>query len=1374
MADAAKKTAEEKAKDLKRNVQLNEHKEDLGDMAKRLGTNYDKGLTSSQVLDLQKKWGPNQLTPPPETHICIKFIKELTDFFSLLLWLGGILCFVGFALDSSQVDYLYLGLVLCFVVLGTGIFSFIQNQKSDNLMKSFANMLPPKVLVLRDGETSYEEGVKLVPGDIVEINAGDLVPADLRILECSDNLVVDNASLTGEAEPQKRKKECTHEDPLETQNLCFFGTQVPEGSCKGVIISTGDHTVMGRIATLAMSTGGEQTPINKELENFIHIISGIAIALGVTFVIINAIRKEELIKNLVFMIGIIVANVPEGLITTVTVCLTLTAQRMSTKMVLVKNLEGVETLGSTSCICSDKTGTLTQNIMTVAQIVYGGKNGFSIEDCESSFSKAGKSYDEDSASFKALCKCATLCNVAVFDEKSKFVTTEDNEFVKDAQGNRIPIDFYNLREQGDGSTIKEVAWKPVGNASEAAMIKFIHPLSDDSNVDVNRALQPAEAVIPFNSKNKYQVHVHVQKEFNAPGTTINTAPEEILKNNKGNRMVYMKGAPERILTRCDKQMVDGKITSMTDADRKKIDDLNMKLAENGLRVLAFCQAELPAKKYPAGTKYTADPDGYCSPNFPIGDFNMTYDSKNKKHPNSDEGMVYLGMMALIDPPRPAVPPAVSKCKTAGIKVIMVTGDHPVTAQAIAYKVGILWSKTVGDMEKENDRAGLSPGQEGWQDPDTAQAIVVPGHTISIDMPEEKWDAILDHPQIVFARTSPQQKLVIVENCQRIGHIVAVTGDGVNDSPALKKADIGVAMGIMGSEVSKNAADMILLDDNFASIVAGVEEGRLIFDNLKKSICYTLTSNIPEISPFISQILFDIPLPLSTVLILGIDLGTDMIPAISMAYETAEADIMKRPPRNSKVDRLVTKKLINLAYLQIGIMQAMSGFYVYMVVLNDYGFPPHTLMGLGGSNYWGKQPLYCRFKGGQYVNVEGEGMSTPVEVFTQTHVDGGVTAKKNLGVLMSGPTKDYPLWDRGDGGYIIDCEFPIMNFKGVAGDAEVDRDSGAQTKTAGESVITYEAIRALEQQGYFHYIPWRGRMSPFWDSDWLSYSIAEKEDSSSITGGAETPGGQMGKSSDSVFFSYGPVGIWSICLADADMSEWTAESFIVAPEGVDQLDAYTPSADPVCSGVANDYVMAGGDGKVKMFSSATFCNGGADQSGDCLDSGVGRFDGDLNMPNWETSCGYSAFKASTDHTYNAGDVGCANIASRMVQKEAQHHAQGAYFISIIVVQWADLLICKTRWLSLRTQGMKNSTMNFGLFFETLLGAWLSYCPAFWAGLGTRPIRFTHWLPGIPWSCLIFTYDEVRKYLMRTTSPEMVDPASGQVIRMKGWLERNTYY
>jgi sodium/potassium-transporting ATPase subunit alpha len=277
---------------------------------------------------------------------------------------------------------------------------------------------------------------------------------------------------------------------------------------------------------------------------------------------------------------------------------------------------------------------------------------------------------------------------------------------------------------------------------------------------------------------------------------------------------------------------------------------------------------------------------------------------------------------------------------------MVTGDHPVTAQAIAYKVGILWSKTRGDMQRDNALYNRSPGDHGYENPDDAAAIVVPGHTISVDTSEEEWDFILSHSQIVFARTSPQQKLVIVENNQRLGHIVAVTGDGVNDSPAIKKADIGIAMGIMGSEVSKNAADMILLDDNFASIVKGVEEGRLIFDNLKKSIAYTIQSNIPEITPFLAFIVFAIPLPLTTFLILAIDLGTDMIPAISMAYEYPEADIMKRPPRNAKTDRLVTKRMINFSYGQIGMIQALAGFFTYMVVLNDYEYSPKMLRNRG--------------------------------------------------------------------------------------------------------------------------------------------------------------------------------------------------------------------------------------------------------------------------------------------------------------------------------------------------------------------------------------------------------------------------------------------
>ena len=298
-------------------------------------------------------------------------------------------------------------------------------------------------------------------------------------------------------------------------------------------------------------------------------------------------------------------------------------------------------------------------------------------------------------------------------------------------------------------------------------------------------------------------------------------------------------------------------------------------------------------------------------------------------------------MSLIDPPRAAVPDAVTKCRSAGIKVIMVTGDHPITAKAIAKSVGIISEgrETVDDIAR---RLNIPVTEVN---PADADAAVVHGADLK-DLSEEQLDKILcNHTEIVFARTSPQQKLIIVEGCQRMGAIVAVTGDGVNDSPALKKADIGVAMGIAGSDVSKQAADMILLDDNFASIVTGVEEGRLIFDNLKKSIAYTLTSNIPEISPFLLFIIADIPLPLGTVTILCIDLGTDMVPAISMAYEEAESDIMKRQPRNPFTDRLVNERLISMAYGQIGMIQASAGFFVYFVIMAENGFWPQKLLGL---------------------------------------------------------------------------------------------------------------------------------------------------------------------------------------------------------------------------------------------------------------------------------------------------------------------------------------------------------------------------------------------------------------------------------------------
>jgi len=1311
------------------------------------------------------QYGKNELTPPPTTPWYIKFINEMTGFFSLLLWGAGIACFVSYGLIPDP-ENLYLGIVLCCVVWITGCFSYLQNRKSDNMMNEFKAMRPPKVKVIRDGVQALVDSASVTIGDLVVLEQGDLVPADIRVLECSPNMCVDNSSLTGESEPQKRKNECTHDDVLETANLCFFGTQVPEGSCKGVVVKIGDDTVIGRIASLALTTETEQTPINREIEHFIRIISAIAIVLGVSFFAASLARGQDPIVSLVFMIGIIVANVPEGLLATVTVCLTLTAKRMYTKKVMVKNLEGVETLGSTSCICSDKTGTLTQNIMTVAQVVYADKDDqLQIQDAASSFTKGIRTYDSASPAFHRLLICSTLCNTCYFE---KYYEDEES-------GKRVLLPFKKIREQGDGTSIEEIVWTPIGNASEGAMIKFAHPALNESlgfkDIEDLRKANDKVFDIPFNSKNKYQVHIHCQSEDAA--------------TDKQDRIVYMKGAPERVLMRCTEYAgSDGTPRLLTQDVRTHIESLQEQMGANGLRVLGFSMKQLPLADYPPDYPFSDGREEKCStPNFPMGESALiakfdqakargeqVKDAKGKPidppHPGSEPGLIFLGMMALIDPPRDAVPGAVAKCKTAGIKVIMVTGDHPGTAKAIAHKVGILWGPTKEDIIKKNDENRASPGDADYRDPDSAEAIVCPGWEFSDDMGDDKWNAILEHPQIVFARTSPQQKLVIVANCQRLGHIVAVTGDGVNDSPALKKADIGIAMGIAGTPVTKNAADMILLDDNFASIVAGVEEGRLIFDNLKKSICYTLTSNIPEISPFLCWITMDTPMPLSTVLILAIDLGTDMVPAISMAYEDAEADIMKRPPRNAKIDRLVTRKLIFLAYLQIGIMQAMAGFYAWMVVLNDYGFPPTTLVGnpSGTGMFFGDQTMYCKFNGGQYVNPDGK-------------VD-----PSGRDPTTTPPRREYPLWDRGDAGYVEKCTYPQKLFRGR--NAEPTRDfkfTEADTythRTFGQAQTTIEAIWALESRGFFEYAPWRGRMSPFWNDKWVSWQLERAE--SRVAGQKAGGLGRQGKLDGQFVFMVQPAGVWSACIAnDYDLARSkqrphkvgaydTLRDIVNAVDGFDVSTFGRASnfATGTCGGVLN--------GK-RSYSDATFCNGGYTATNRPVVAGCEALDDETqNIHYCRGGCGLNCELVPPGYGRADSDVKqCLNIASRQIQKNANQHAQAAYWVSIVVVQWADLLICKTRWLSIRQQGLRNSVLNFGLFFETLLAAWLCYFAAFQV-LGTQPIRLTHWMPGIPWSMMIFIYDETRKYLMRATSPEVTNKATGQVTRVPGWIERFTYY
>uniref|UniRef100_A0A3Q4H1A9 Sodium/potassium-transporting ATPase subunit alpha n=1 Tax=Neolamprologus brichardi TaxID=32507 RepID=A0A3Q4H1A9_NEOBR len=659
--------------------------------------------------------------------------------------------------------------------------------------------------------------------------------------------LVDNSSLTGESEPQTRSPDFSNENPLETRNIAFFSTNCVEGTARGIVINTGDNTIMGRIATLASSLEAGKTPIAIEIEHFIHIITGVAVFLGVSFFILSVILGYNWLEGIIFLIGIIVANVPEGLLATVTVCLTLTAKRMAKKNCLVKNLEAVETLGSTSTICSDKTGTLTQNRMTVAHMWFDNQ----IHEADTTENQSGTSFDRSSATWAALSRTAGLCNRAVFL----------------AEQNKVPV----LK--------RHVA----GDASEAALLKCIELCC--GSVSDMREKYPKIAEIPFNSTNKYQLSVH---KNSTPGET--------------KHLLVMKGAPERILDRCSTIVIQGKEQPLDAQLKDSFNRAYLELGGLGERVLGFCHCHLPDDQFPEGFAFDAD-----DVNFPT------------------ENLCFIGLMSMIDPPRAAVPDAVGKCRSAGIKVIMVTGDHPITAKAIARGVGII---SEGNETVVVIAARLKiPVSE--VNPREAKACVVHGSELKEMTPEQLDDVLKHHTEIVFARTSPQQKLIIVEGCQRQGAIVAVTGDGVNDSPALKKADIGVAMGIAGSDVSKQAADMILLDDNFASILTGVEEGRLIFDNLKKSIAYTLTSKIPEMSPFLFFVLFDIPLALGTVTILCIDLGTDMVRFLSW--------VQKRKPAIFATISLLMRghflsSLLNLFYTEIVEFTCHTAFFTSIVIV----------------------------------------------------------------------------------------------------------------------------------------------------------------------------------------------------------------------------------------------------------------------------------------------------------------------------------------------------------------------------------------------------------------------------------------------------------
>ncbi|TAQ90786.1 hypothetical protein B7494_g891 [Chlorociboria aeruginascens] len=804
----------------KKHVNIDEHLMSHQDVAERYKTiiNMDKpdesfGLTTQRAEQRLDEHGPNILTPPKKRHPFLKYLDCLSSLFNLLLILAGILEYILLGIDfKDNFQNTYLGAILIVVAFINAFIEFYQQQKSQALLESFLNMIPAKCMCLRDGKLTQREASSLVPGDVVFVRMGDKTPADILVFSASD-CNVDNSSLTGESEPQERTKDNDRENPLEASNVMFNSTLVVSGEAYGIVIRTGDGTVLGQIARLTAGEEKTASPLAHEIDNFVKLIAAIAIITAIIFFgIAFPVNNNNASLAINFAIGIFVAWVPEGLPATVTMLLTIAAKRMASQNVLVKDLQGVETLGAITLLATDKTGTLTRNQMTATNIWTCGVLYETSNQVGTEKDVAGL----DSHGVIDILHIAALCSRAKFDRTD------------------VPIKKREI----------------LGDATESGLIRYAAEQLND--FDSLAPGYPKVFELPFNSDTKWHMTIHKKPHSGGPLT------------------LYIKGAPEVIWRLCNRILTgpNGECVELVDEYKKSYDETYEHMASRGHRVLGFAEMLLPGNQYPENFVFNKK-----TKNYPLGNF------------------IFVGLASLQDPPKHGVREAIGSCRTAGIKVIMVTGDHPLTAEAIGRKINLMLSDTKAMVAKKKNL----PLEE--IDEDEYDAIVIHGDQID-SLTDTDWDRIFWKKEIIFARTSPKHKLEIVRRAQSMGHIVGVTGDGVNDSPALKKADLGIAMNISGSDVSKEAASMILLDDNFASIVRGIEEGRLIFVNLKKSIQYTISHSTPEVIPNLLYVIVPIPLPLSAILILVIDLGFELIAALSFAWDPPETKegLMRLPPR----------------------------------------------------------------------------------------------------------------------------------------------------------------------------------------------------------------------------------------------------------------------------------------------------------------------------------------------------------------------------------------------------------------------------------------------------------------------------------------------
>jgi P-type Ca2+ transporter type 2C len=823
------------------------------------------GLTQAEAATRLQRYGPNAIREIKGTPLILKFLANFTHLMALLLWAGGAMAFIA---RMPQ-----LGWAIWTVVVINAVFSFWQEYKAERATDALKRLLPSYARVLRDSEERRILAEELVPGDVLLLTEGDHISADSRLVAEAE-LRVDQSTLTGESHPVHKTSEAVaRADPetdsgralaqVELPNLVFAGTSVAFGTGKAVVFATGMDSEFGTIAHLTQSVGNELSPLQKELKRVTKIVTVLAVSVGVLFFILAiALAGVSLAESFIFAVGMIVAFVPEGMLPTVTLSLAMGVQRMAKRHALVKRLSAVETLGGASVICTDKTGTLTQNEMTVRGVwIARGR-----------LTVTGVGYTPEGQ---------------FIDEGRSTVQRVDDEVRQLLIAAGLCNDARLLPPNGAAPH-----WTVLGDPTEAALLVAARKDEIDLASEIQRT--PRQRELPFDSRRKRMSTIHqgvLSSEFSVLSSSCATTNSQLTTQNS-QLIAYVKGAPNEVLALCTRIWQDGQACRLDDQLRAQIVQANDAYARDGLRVLAIAQRLLP-------------------------------DDLNTYTPESVEcDLTFLGLVAMQDPPRPEVAEAVAQCHRAGIRIIMITGDYGLTAESIGRRIGII--------------QGARP------------RIVTGAELDTLD------DAALQaalQDEVVFARVAPEHKLRVVSALQQLGHVVAVTGDGVNDAPALKKADIGVAMGIAGTDVAKEAADMVLTDDNFASIVSAVEEGRAVYANIRKFATYVFNSNMAEAVPFIVMLFSRgaVPLPLTVMQVLAIDLGTDMLPAIGLGAEAPEAGVMDRPPR-SRQQPLLTGWLLARALLWFGLIEAAVSMAAYFFLNWRYGWPGVPLAAEGTLTY----------------------------------------------------------------------------------------------------------------------------------------------------------------------------------------------------------------------------------------------------------------------------------------------------------------------------------------------------------------------------------------------------------------------------------------